>query len=72
MFRSFPGASSINTCLDCQERHPACHDHCDKYQAAKEKRSEEIQKIRENKRLSLELYHHKIEKMRQENKKRKY
>lgn len=25
---------SINTCLDCPDRYPACHDHCEKYQAA--------------------------------------
>ena len=23
------------TCLDCQERHPACHDTCEKYLEAK-------------------------------------
>ena len=25
----------IKVCLDCQERYPACHDHCDKYKQAK-------------------------------------
>lgn len=69
MLRQFPGASTIGTCRDCEERYPACHDYCEKYQTAKKKRSEEIQEIRKNKRLSLELYHHKIEKMRQEDKK---
>lgn len=30
----------IKTCMDCPERRPACHDHCEKYQAAKAKAAE--------------------------------
>ena len=35
----------INVCRDCQERHPACHDRCEKYQEAKRKVQEEKEKI---------------------------
>ena len=35
----------INVCRDCQERHPACHDRCEKYQEAKRKVQEEKDKI---------------------------
>lgn len=35
----------INVCRYCQERHPACHDRCEKYQEAKRKVQEEKEKI---------------------------
>ena len=69
MFRQFPGSGTITVCHDCQERHLACHDTCERYQEEKKERDAKIAEIRKNKRLSLELYHHKIEKMRQEDKK---
>ena len=31
----------IKSCIDCQDRHPACHDHCEKYLAEKAKHAEE-------------------------------
>lgn len=72
MFRQFPGAGTITTCHNCTERHPACHDTCERYITEKKERDAKVAEIRKNKRLSLELYHHKIEKMRQEDKKHKY
>ena len=43
--------SSIGSCcLDCPERHPACHDTCEKYKAAKqvwEAKKQSIKKTRD-------------------------
>ena len=35
----------ITVCKDCPDRHPACHDHCEKYQEAKRKVQEEKEKL---------------------------
>ena len=43
--------SSIgNCCFECPERHPACHDTCEKYKAAKdvwEAKKRSIKKVRD-------------------------
>lgn len=36
----------VSPCVDCKERHTACHDHCPKYKEWKA----EVQKIKEAKR----------------------
>lgn len=41
---------AIFTCKDCSDRHPGCHDHCEKYQNEKvayEKRKADIRNERE-------------------------
>ena len=30
------GRGITETCYQCEDRHPACHDHCEKYLSAKE------------------------------------
>ena len=35
-----------STCFECDKRHPACHDHCEVYQAAKR----EVDEARERQR----------------------
>ena len=35
----------ITVCKDCPDRHPACHDRCEKYQEAKRKVQEEKEKL---------------------------
>lgn len=35
-------------CKDCEDRHPGCHDHCEKYARSKEKEQKETQVIKEN------------------------
>lgn len=42
---------SINTCKDCKDRYPACHDHCEKYQNALAEWKEKKQSIKHNKRM---------------------
>ena len=38
-------------CLDCPDRYPACHDHCDRYGAFREAKLKEYEK-RDKERLS--------------------
>ena len=38
------------TCLNCQDRYPACHDSCEKYQSARKAWDERQEIIREAKR----------------------
>ena len=40
----------VSPCIDCGERHQACHDHCPKYKAWKA----EAQKIKDKKKAYLE------------------
>ena len=42
-----PNGKIINTCMDCEDRHPACHDTCEKYQAAKAEHEKRKQAIRD-------------------------
>ena len=37
------------TCLNCEDRHPACHDTCEKYQTARKAWDERQMMIREAK-----------------------
>lgn len=39
----------IVVCRDCQERYPACHDHCEKYKQAREELLAEKELIFRNK-----------------------
>lgn len=40
-------------CKDCKKRYPGCHDHCEKYQAAKK----EWETFKESRKLGVyELY----------------
>lgn len=39
----------IKVCHGCTERHPACHDHCEKYIQAKQAWEDQKELIRENK-----------------------
>ena len=49
-------------CRNCENRYPACHDHCEKYINARQKWDEERQHIRESKADIYDVY--KIEKRR--------
>ena len=31
----------FKACMDCKERHPACHDRCERYQAEKTEHAKE-------------------------------
>lgn len=46
---------SINTCRDCPDRHPACHDHCEKYQEALAEWKEKKQSIKHTKKMHREF-----------------
>ena len=48
--------SSISVCLNCEERYPACHDHCTKYLDAKREHDERIAAIRESKKSDINFY----------------
>lgn len=37
--------TQYSCCKDCQERYPACHDYCERYQSIKRKNLEEHNKI---------------------------
>lgn len=42
---------SINTCRDCPDKHPGCHDHCEKYQSALAEWKEKKAAVKHAKRL---------------------
>ncbi|MDY5331818.1 MAG: hypothetical protein SPG98_03505 [Porcincola intestinalis] len=42
--------STISCCMNCQERHLACHDTCEKYLKARQEYQEQKHKIIENAR----------------------
>ena len=42
--------TKITVCQGCEERYTACHDHCDKYQAAKRKVAEDKQMVEEKRK----------------------
>ena len=54
---------SINTCKDCPDRYPACHDKCEKYQDALAEWIEQKRTIRHEKHLHLEYDKFKINAM---------
>lgn len=43
-------------CRRCEERYPACHDYCEKYQEALEKWNDRKAKIKAEKHDEYELY----------------
>lgn len=43
----------LNTCKECNERRPGCHDSCDIYKAFKA----EIDKVRINRQKANEVYY---------------
>lgn len=48
-----------SVCKDCEERHPACHDHCEKYLTAKlefEKNKEIVRKAKKTDRDFQKYY----------------
>lgn len=63
---SYRNFSTIDSCChECEERHPACHDHCEKYIEAKKKWDEKNIAIRESKkdeRLYKDYKYNRIEK----------
>ena len=72
MFRMFPGANTGTSCLDCKERYLGCHDHCERYLKEKAERLEKNRELKKKRSLCLEYYHHKISKMQQEDKRKRY
>jgi hypothetical protein len=60
------------TCKDCDQRHPGCHDKCEKYQA--EKKVYEERKAAERKRIDLQgaLYAQRDRGVRKAKRKAKY
>lgn len=65
--------SAISTCKNCSDRHPACHDHCERYKEQVE-RNEAVKRARRREYFerSVSVDHHRragkgakqIEKMR--------
>lgn len=47
-FRLYNGFEKV--CQDCQERHLACHDSCERYQSVKESYEEHKEKIKDAKK----------------------
>ena len=48
-----------NVCFECQDRHPACHDTCEKYFEAKNEFEERKAKIKteRDKYKEIDIYH---------------
>ena len=63
IFKGFNKIRIIDTCHNRTERYLGCHDHCERYKAAKEKYLEQTRIIKKTKNDSLILYRHKIERM---------
>lgn len=36
----------IKSCIDCEERYPGCHDHCERYQQEKAAVNDEKKRMR--------------------------
>lgn len=49
----------MNPCKGCEERFPACHDVCEKYQAWKQERAKTKEKIRRFNELEGVVIKHK-------------
>jgi hypothetical protein len=58
-------------CRDCKDRYPACHDTCEKYLEAKKEHEEYVQTVLENRNREKELYLHKLNTMRREDRKKR-
>lgn len=58
------GNSKIGCCLDCQERYPGCHDHCERYQDASEKWRAFKQQVKEAQ--FDEFFSYKLDKIKKE------
>ena len=52
----------ITTCKDCEERHPACHDTCEKYREQKQKFQQEKEFIAHAKEKENVYYDYKRKK----------
>lgn len=58
MYRGFNRQRITESCKDCQDRHPACHDHCERYKEAKKQWDErkEVIKAARDKAREIDLY----------------
>lgn len=54
-FKGFNRMRLIDTCHDCKDRYPACHDHCEKYKKAKEKYREQTSIIKQAKQRIMDI-----------------
>ena len=59
---------SINTCLDCPDRHLGCHDPCEKYQKALAEWKTRKKEIRIAKGIERQYDNYKCEAMKRFNK----
>lgn len=41
---------TITVCKDCRERHPGCHDSCERYRKQKSEREAELETVFKNSR----------------------
>lgn len=60
--------SVVGSCKDCEDRYPACHDTCEKYQKAKEESEERKQRILKAKRENQVFTEYKVTKIARERK----
>jgi len=58
-------------CRECTERYLGCHDHCERFLKEKAERLEEQRELKKKRNLCLEYYRHKINKMQQEDRKKR-
>ena len=63
------GRGITETCHHCEDRYPACHDHCEKYLSAKEQWNERQKETRRAKKEFFISYQHHIEAIRKTKKK---
>ena len=59
---------NITVCQDCKDRHPVCHDSCERYRQQKEEREAELETVFKNSRNDgiMDSYKHAV--MRKERK----
>lgn len=54
-FRGFNRARIMETCRNCQERYPACHDYCKRYKDAKAEYQEQTSIIKQAQKRMMDI-----------------
>ena len=54
----------LTPCLDCPDRYPACHDHCDRYKEWKEIHERKRAAAREQKQSEVEIVSYELDRFR--------
>lgn len=63
------GRGITETCYQCEDRYPACHDHCEKYITAKREWFEKQKIAKEAKHKALLTYQHHFDAVRKSKRK---